>query len=324
MPPVASSPPAVTLVVGPEELLRDRAVAAVVRVSRAADAATEVRDMSAVGLEPGVVTGLASPSLFGERKVIVVRDVQDGADELTAELKAYLNEPADDTSLVLVHSGGIKGKGLLDAARKAGAAVVECKQIKYDSDKVKLVLAEFRQAGRNIHGDAAAALVDAIGSDVRELANACSQLAADTTGVVDVAMVERYHGGRVEASGFKVADAAIEGRCEDALRLLRQALATGVDPVPINAALAMGLRNLARVSSAPHTMREDELARELSLAPFMVRKARAQRAGWSPHGVAGAITAVAQADAEIKGAGTDPVYALERAVVTIARARGER
>jgi len=56
----------------------------------------------------------------------------------------------------------------------------------------------------------------------------------------------------------------------------------------------------------------------------MVRKARGQRAGWSPQGVAGAITAVAQADAEIKGAGTDPVYALERAVVTIARARGER
>jgi DNA polymerase III subunit delta len=324
MPAAAAPPPPVTLVVGPEELLRDRAVTAVIRVSRAVDEATEVRDLSAVGLEPGTVTGLASPSLFGERKVIVVGDVQDAGEELTAELKAYLLDPADDTALVLVHTGGVKGKGLLDAARKSGAAVVDCKQVKWDSDKVKLVLAEFRDAGRKITGDAASALVDAIGSDLRELANACSQLVADTSGVVDVAVVERYHGGRVEASGFKVADAAMEGRCEDALRLLRQALATGVDPVPINAALAMGLRNLARVSSAPQNLREDELARELGLAPFMVRKARGQRAGWSPQGVAGAITAVAQADAEIKGAGTDPVYALERAVVTIARARGER
>ena len=221
MPTDTSLPPPVTVVVGPEELLRERAVAAVVRASRAADAATEVRDLSAVGLEPGVVTGLSSPSLFGERKVIVVGDVQDASDELSAELKAYLDEPADDTSLVLVHSGGVKGKGLLDAARKAGATVVECRQVKYDSDKVKLVLAEFRQSGRRINGDAAAALVDAIGNDLRELANACSQLAADTTGVVDVAVVERYHGGRVEATGFKVADAALEGRCEDALCLLR-------------------------------------------------------------------------------------------------------
>ena len=322
--PAAAPPPPVTVVVGPEELLRDRAVATVVRVSRAADEATEVRDLSAVGLEPGLVTGLASPSLFGERKVIVVRDVQDAADELTAELKAYLADPADDTALVLVHPGGVKGKGLLDAARKAAAVVVECKQVKWESDKIKFVLAEFRQAGRRVDGDAASALVDAVGSDLRELASACSQLVADTDGTVDVAVVERYHAGRVEVSGFKVADAAVEGRCEDALILLRQALATGVDPVPINAALAMGLRNLARVGSAPRTMNQDDLARELGLAPFMVRKARGQLAGWSQLGVAGAITAVAQADAEIKGAGTDPVYALERAVVTIARSRGQR
>ncbi|HEX6918799.1 MAG TPA: DNA polymerase III subunit delta [Actinomycetes bacterium] len=324
MPPAAASPPPVTVVTGPEELLRDRAVSQVVRASRAVDPETEVRDLSAVGLQPGVVTGLASPSLFGERKVIVVRDVQDAADEITAELKSYTSAPADDTALVLVHSGGVKGKGLLDAARKAGAAVVECKAVKWESDKVKFVVAEFKEAGRRVTGDAAAALVDAVGSDLRELASACSQLVSDTTGVVDAAVVERYHAGRVEVSGFKVADAAVEGRCEEALRLLRQALATGADPVPVNSALAMGLRNLARVGGASRMTRPEDLARELGIAPFMVRKARGQLAGWTEDGVATAIAAVAEADAQIKGAGTDPVYALERVIVTIARARGQR
>lgn len=324
MPPAAASPPPVTVVTGPEELLRDRAVSQVVRASRAVDPETEVRDLSAVGLQPGVVTGLASPSLFGERKVIVVRDVQDAGDEITAELKSYLSAPADDTALVLVHSGGVKGKGLLDAARKAGAAVVECKAVKWESDKVKFVVAEFKEAGRRVTGDAAAALVDAVGSDLRELASACSQLVSDTTGVVDAAVVERYHAGRVEVSGFKVADAAVEGRCEEALRLLRQALATGADPVPVNSALAMGLRNLARVGGASRMTRPEDLARELGIAPFMVRKARGQLAGWTEDGVATAIAAVAEADAQIKGAGTDPVYALERVIVTIARARGQR
>jgi len=317
----------VTLVVGPEDLLRDRAVSAVVAAARAVDAQTEVRDLPASGLEPGQVTSLASPSLFGERKVIVVRDVQDAGEEITDELKAYLTDVApvaDDTSLVLVHAGGVKGKSLLDAVRKSGAAVVDCKAVKYEREKVAFVLAEFRDARRRVSPDAAAALVDAVGSDLRELANACSQLLADTTGTVDPEVVERYYGGRVEATGFKVADAALEGRCEDALRLLRQALATGGDPVPINAALAMGLRNLARVASAPSHVRPDDLARELGLAPFQVRRAREQRAGWSASGVAGAITAVAQADAEIKGAATDPVYALERAVVTVARSRTAR
>lgn len=324
MPATAVPPAAVTVVTGPEELLRDRAVSQVVRASRAVDESTDVRDLTVVGLQPGVLTGLASPSLFGERKVIVLRDVQDAADEIVTEVKACLGALADDTAVVLVHAGGVKGKGLLDAARKAGATVVECKPVKWESDKIKFVVAEFKEAGRRVSGDAAAALVDAVGSDLRELASACSQLISDTTGTVDAAVVERYHSGRVEVSGFKVADAAVEGRCEDALRLLRQALATGADPVPVNAALAMGLRNLARVGAASRTVRPDDLARELGIAPFMVRKARGQLAGWSEDGVASAIAAVAVADAEIKGAGTDPVYALERAIVTIARSRGER
>jgi len=313
--------PTVTLVTGPEELLRDRAVARVVAQVRRTDASTGVQDMSAVGLEPGRVTELASPSLFGEPTVIVVRDVGDAADAVVDELKTYVGSAAPDVALVLVHSGGVKGKGLLDAVRKNGAAVVECKVVKWESDKVAFVHTEFSHAHRTIAPDAASALVDAVGSDLRELASACSQLVADTDGTVDRSMVERYHAGRVEVSGFKVADAAVEGRCEEALRLLRHALATGVDPVPVNAAFASGLRNLARVAGVSRSSRPDEVARELGMAPFQVKKARGQLGGWTPDGVAAAITAVAFADEQIKGGGTDPVYALERAIVAIVAAR---
>jgi len=311
----------VTLVTGPEELLRDRAVARVVAQVRRSDVATEVQTVSAIGLEPGRVTGLANPSLFGEPTVIVVQDAGEAGEDVVDELKAYVAAPAADVALVLVHPGGVKGKGLLDAVRKTGAVVVECKVVKWDSDKVAFVQAEFGHAHRKISPDAATALVEAVGSDLRELASACSQLIADTEGTVDRALVERYHAGRVEVSGFKVADAAVEGRCEEALRLLRHALATGVDPVPVNAAFAAGLRNLARVAGVSRSARPDEVARELGMAPFQVKKARGQLGGWSPDGVAAAITAVAFADEQIKGAGTDPVYALERAIVAIVAAR---
>jgi DNA polymerase-3 subunit delta len=196
--------------------------------------------------------------------------------------------------------------------------------VKWESDKVAFVLSEFAQARRRISQDAASALVDALGSDLRELASACSQLVADTEGMVDRAVVERYHAGRVEVSGFKVADAAIEGRYEEALRLLRHALATGFDPVPVNAAFAAGLRNLARIGGVSRTARPDDVARDLKMAPFQVRKARGQVAGWTGDGVAEAIAAVAVADEQIKGAGTDPVYALETAVGAIVAARSRR
>jgi DNA polymerase-3 subunit delta len=317
----AAGPAPLTLVTGPEALLRDRAVATTVAAVRAADPEADVTDLSAVGLEAGRITGLASPSLFGGTTVIVVRDVAEAPEPVADELRRVVADPGDDVVLVLVHAGGVKGKALLDAVKKAGAVVVECKPVKWESDKVAFVQAEFKAAGRRVAPTAAVALVDALGSDLRELAQACSQLVSDTTGAVDVEVVERYHAGRVEVTGFKVADAAVEGRYEDALRLLRHALATGVDPVPINSAFAAGLRTLAKVGGASRSARPDDIARDLGLAPFQVRKARGQLAGWTPDGVAAGILAVARADVQIKGGGTDPVYALERAVGAIVTAR---
>jgi DNA polymerase III subunit delta len=313
---------AVTLVSGPEELLRDRAVADIVRRARAADPTTEVCELAAGGLAAGVITGHASPSLFGEFTVIVVNDLQDSPDEVAVELQAFYADPPEGAALVLVHPGGVKGKAMLDAARKAGAVVVEAKKLKWDNEKVSFVRSEFADAHRRITADAAAALVDALGSDLRELASACAQLVADVPGTIDRPAVEVYHAGRVEATGFKVADAALEGRPQEALRLLRHALATGDDPVPINAVLALGLRNIARVGGTRRTARPEDVARDLGITAFQVKKARSQHAGWTDGGLAAAITAVAHADGQIKGGGADQVYALERAIVSIGRARG--
>ena len=81
------------------------------------------------------------------------------------------------------------------------------------------------RAGRTVEDSGVRALLDALGNDLRELAAASSQLAADTTGVIDQAVVARYYRGRAEASGFSVADRAVEGRLAEALELLRWALA---------------------------------------------------------------------------------------------------
>jgi DNA polymerase III subunit delta len=310
-----------TLVTGSEELLRDRAVQHARDAARKADPEAQVYDVSCVGLEPGRLVDLASPSLFGGGAILVVRDLQDAAEDVAADLRRLVQDQDEGVVLVLVHNGGVKGKALLDAVRKAKPVVVECKPLTWESDKIKFVQSEFSRHRRSIRPDAAAALVAALGTDLRELAGACKQLLADSEGTVDRELVERYHAGRIEVTGFKVADAAIEGRRAEALGLLRHALASGADPVPVNAAFAAGLRNLARVAGMPRSMRVDDVARDLKMPPFQVKKARAQLGGWSPDGVAAAITAVAYADEQIKGGGTDPVYALEKAVVAIARAR---
>ncbi|WP_069811463.1 DNA polymerase III subunit delta [Streptomyces sp. TP-A0874] len=310
----------VTLAVGQEELLLDRAVRQVIEAARAADPDTDVRDLTPDALHPGTLAELTSPSLFAERKVVVVRNSQDLAAETVKDVKAYLAEPAEEITLVLLHAGQARGKGLLDAARKAGAREVACPKMTKPADRLSFVRSEFRAAGRSATPEACQALVDAVGSDLRELAGACSQLTADVDGTIDEVVVARYYTGRAEASSFTVADRAVEGRAADALEALRWALSTGVPPVLVTSALAQGVRAIGKLASAPPGLRAGDLARELGMPPWKVDRVRQQMRGWSADGVAVALRAVAEADGAVKGGGDDPGYALEKAVVAVARA----
>ncbi|MCI0688036.1 MAG: DNA polymerase III subunit delta [Sporichthyaceae bacterium] len=316
-----SAPPPVTLVIGPEEFLAERAVSTVVRAARGLDPEVNVHDLGPGELGVGMLAELTSPSLFGGGSVVVIRGGQDLATPVIEDLGRYVSEPADGAWLVLLHKGGTKGKALLDAVRAAKVPEVDCSELRKYADKVAFVRNEVRTAGGQIGDGAARAVLDAVGGDLRELASACEQLVADTGGAVDERAVRQYYAGRAEVTSFMVADHAVEGRLGEALANLRWALGSGVDPVLVTAALAMGLRNLARLGSAPRDLRPADLARELALPSWKLDRLRQQLRGWSPDGVAYALAAVAEADAAVKGGGTSAEYALEKAILTITEAR---
>ena len=315
--------PPLVLISGPESVIADRALSTTLDDLRSADPEVEVIRLAAETYEAGALGMHASPSLFGGAKCIVVADLDEAPDELQEDLLAFLAAPDPDVTLVVTHKSGQRGKKVLDTLKKAQARVLEAPAIKTDRDKTDFATHEFRAAGRRATPDAVRALIEAVGKDVRELAAACQQLVADTTGTIDEELVAKYHGGKVDATGFKVADAAVAGNAGEALRLLRHAIATGVDPVPIVAVLAQQLRQLVKVGSAGRG-RSADVARDLGMAPWQVDKARRGLSGWGPEGLADAIQAVAHADFEVKGGGRDPVYAVERAVLTITRARNGR
>lgn len=316
---VSPVPPFV-LVTGPESLLAERAVAGVLSEVRESDPEVEVIRVSAAAYEPGTLALEASPSLFGGAKVIVVGDVDESSEPAQSDLLALVADPAPEVTIVVLHRAGTRGKKVLDALRAASARIIECPAVKSDRDKSDFVVHEFRRAGRTVTPQAVQALVEAVGKDLRELAAACSQLVADTQGQVDDRMVEIYHGGKVEASGFRVADAAIAGQTGEALRLLRHAIATGVDPVPIVAVLASQLRILVKVGGAGRGS-SALVAKTLGMAPWQVDKARRSIGHWDGPSLGQAIQAVAAADVEVKGGGRDPVYAVERAILALATAR---
>jgi DNA polymerase-3 subunit delta len=167
--------------------------------------------------------------------------------------------------------------------------------------------------------------VGALGNDLREVASAVAQISTDApAGVIDELTVDKYHQGRIETTGFDVADATLDGNLPAALIALRSALETGTDPVMITSAIASSLRSLAKVSGANRNQKSFELAGALGMAPWQIDKARRQLNRWSPGQIADAVGAIATADAEVKGAASDPIYALEKAVTKIASSQFDR
>jgi DNA polymerase III subunit delta len=315
----------VILVTGPEELLNERTVSAALAAVREFDAEAEISQSTGDQISMAVLADLAAPSLFSSNRCVVVRALEDLPEEAHQGLLDYAAAPVDEVGLVLVHSGGQKGKGLLDKLRKQ-KRVTEVKSAALKAKELpRFVSAEVRSHGGRIAEDAAELLVASVGQDLRALAGAADQLCSDAAGEpLTATVVRRYFGGRAEVKGFAVADAAIYGRTAAALEELRWALESGTAPVLVTSAFASGLRGLARYKSAPRGMREADLAREAGVPPWKVRILRDQARGWDEPGLARAIRAVAQADADVKGAASDASYSLERMVLTVTGARTGR
>jgi DNA polymerase III subunit delta len=315
----APQPASIVLVSGPEEVCAERAIAGVRDYLRAEDASLEVSDLRADDYSPGALLALTSPSLFGEPRLVRVSGVEKCSDAFLSESVSYLAAPQDGATVILRHTGAtVRGKKLLDAVRAGEGKGVEipCPAIKRDSERYDFAAGEFQSAKKRIAPPALRALVSAFADDLTELAAACQQLIADVPGDITDQVVERYYGGRVETSAFAVADTAIAGRYCDALISLRHALASGADPVPMVAAIALKLRTMARVAGSREPA--SALAGRLGLKDWQVDRARRDLTGWNEMSLGMAIQAAARADAEVKGGSRDAVFALERLITVIA------
>lgn len=313
---MSERPASVHLVLGEEELLIERAVASVVSAVRAAapDAdAVPVDRRRAGDAGTAELAELLSPSLFAEDRVIVLESAAEAGKEAAGLITAAAGDPPEGVVLVVLHSGGGRAKAMVPALQKAGAVVHDCAKLTKAAERVEFVRAEFRSAGVRASGDVVQALLESVGSDLRELAAACSQLVADTGGKLDVGAVRRYYSGKAEVTGFDVAEFAVTGDRSAAMEALRWATDRGVAHVLLADALADSVHTIARVGSAG---RGDPfaLAQQLGMPPWKVKKAQAQARGWTPATIGAALQIVAGLNADVKGGAADSGYALEHAL----------
>lgn len=316
----------VHLVLGDEEFLAERATSRIVAAVRATVSNPE--DIPVTRLRAGDATApelaeLLSPSLFAEDRIIVLEAAAEAGKEPAKLVADVAVEPPEGVTLIIVHSGGGRAKSMVPALRKSGVEEHDCAALKGAGPRADFVRNELRSHGVKAGSDVIEKILDSVRADLRELASACSQLAADTDGKVDVAAVARYYSGRPEITGFEVADKAVTGDRAGALESLQWAHHHGVPHVLLADALAEAVHSIARVRGAGR-MDQYAAASELGMPPWKVKKVQGQASAWDSESIAKAMTVVATLNGEVKGQAADADYSLQRAVAAVADLRPSR
>ena len=301
----------VHLVLGEDEFLAERATKKII-----ADAGDgiEVTTLRAGDVTEGEIAMATSPSLFAEDRVVLVKHAELAGKEPTEVLLKACVDPAPGIVIIIQHTGGGRQKSLVPKFKKL-ADVHEANPLN-DGQRRTWVTEEFRSHGVRPTPDVVAALLESVGSDLRELASAVSQLVADTDGEITVATVREYYVGVAEVAGFDIADQMVAGRADRALASTRRALQLGVKPATIAAALAHKVGDIAKLYGVRGN--PDQIARTVGMHPYVAKKTMQMARHWSGRAVSEAVIIVADLDAEVKGQGGDAEFALENAVRRIA------
>jgi DNA polymerase-3 subunit delta len=282
-------------------LLRE---AALERLAGVQPVAVDARDW-----QGGETADLATPSLFGERRALLVTGSRALPEQALSELAAYLAAPAPDAQLVLVAEVAERGKApaALTKLMKGHGEVVEVNVGRRD---LPGWLAERgRKHGLTVAPDAARALVDVVGESPAALDSALGQLRA----AFPVERITRQH---VRSQFQGLGDQRVWDLCDrmfardvpGSIRSLRSLLDGREDPLVVLGGIAARLRDLLRVKSLPERIPPADVARAAGLRfDWQVRRYRDQARRFSLDELVLLHGRVVDADRDLKSGGPGDV-----------------
>jgi DNA polymerase-3 subunit delta len=294
-----------------EEFLVDEALEQV-RAEAGADPLSEI-SVSGNATVPEMLTALETPSLLGGRRMVVVRDAEALTKDAADALGAYLESPSPHSVLVLVASGRTR----LDAAVKKTGRVITL-----DAPKGRRLVSWLRRRATDkdlkLDDRGAWALIDSVGTELRDLDSALTQLetALSPGARVGAADVQQSFPRLADQRLYVFTDAVGDRRLPLAMAALRRLLEQGEEPLVLFGALAAHIRRMLRArrySDQGGAAVGDALGLPKWRAERLAKQARLYR----EHELTTALATLATTDVEMKGGDLPPEAALERAVVKI-------
>jgi DNA polymerase-3 subunit delta len=307
------NPAAVVLLWGEDGFLLREAALEVLGDLRA----TEV---DGAGWQGGELQDLATPSLFGESRALLVSGAKDLPKEALGELAAYLTAPDPASLLVLSAQVGERAKAPA-ALDKLVRPVGDVREVKVPprKDLEGWVSNRAASSGLEISVPAARALVSTVGESPAELIGALDQLgSAFPEQKITPELVARQFRGLGEQKTWDLCDKAFGKDLPGAIRSLRSIQEGGDDMLMVLGGIAARLRDLIRVRSLPDRMPPAELAREAGLRfDWQARRYQQQARGFSLQDLVDLHARVGDADRALKS-GSDGEVVMPVLIAAIA------
>jgi DNA polymerase-3 subunit delta len=250
----------------------------------------------------GETADLATPSLWGEARALLVSDAQSLPESGSKEILGYVAAPVPDALLLLtVVSRAKQGPPLAKKVQAAGGLVRHVALTR--KDLAGWIAERAKARGVKLAGPAAAALMSTVGEDTASLDQAVEQLAAAFPGkTVGPGEVRAQFVGLGERRVWDLCDQALSGRLPQALVTLRGLLEGREDPLLILGGIASRVRDLLRVQGLPERMPPAEAARASGVRfEWQIRRYREQAARFSREELTNLLERIADADRALKG-----------------------
>ncbi|MGZ8597590.1 MAG: DNA polymerase III subunit delta [Actinomycetota bacterium] len=228
----------------------------------------------------GELQDLATPSLFGEPRALLINDARSLTKDATAELAAYVSAPDPEAQLVVCCQVAERGK-VPAALDKLVKPVGEVVHVEIKRKDLEPWLARRADAlGLDLSVPAARGLVETLGEGPGQLVAALQQLASAFPGqrVTPAAVAQQFR-GLGEQKVWDLCDRAFSRDLPGAIRSWRSIEEGGDDPLKVLGGVSSRLRDLIRVRSLPDRMPPAELAKWAGLRFDWQAKRYQQQAG---------------------------------------------
>ena len=257
----------------------------------------------------GETADLATPSLFGDRRALLVSNARALPEEGVRELGRYLGAPDPDSPLILLAIVGERAKAPATLAKlvKDAGTVTEVKIQRKELPAWILRRATAKEL--DLAPDGAGTLVEILGEEPGALEQALDQLASAFGGQrVTRETVSRQFRGLGEQHVWDLCDKAFARDLPGAMRSLQTLLGAGEAGLLILGSITARLRDVVRVKALPERMSQADAARAAGLRfDWQVRRYREQAMRFSPEELADIHEVIVWTDRALKSGATDEV-----------------